>query len=133
LQPPLRHGSTGDCSPPEPQPPVAHRPDEGKPALQEILTLYDFATARAGRQTVTRNLIDGIMRLSHRRLWPGWRCSYRGIARGVEVALELDEEKYLGTGMLLFASVLERFFALYASVNSFTQLVATDGPNARFL
>jgi type VI secretion system protein ImpG len=55
-----------------------------------------------------------------------------GIARGVEVTLELDEEKYVGTGMFLFASVLERFLALYASVNSFTQLVATASSAERF-
>jgi type VI secretion system protein ImpG len=46
-----------------------------------------------------------------------------GYARGVEVTVELDEEKYVGIGSYLFASVLERFIALYASVNSFTKLV----------
>jgi type VI secretion system protein ImpG len=134
LQPPLRHGSHWRL--------LAHLnlnhlsltdPDEGKPALQEILALYDFADGEGGQQTVTRNLIDGIVRLSHRRVVGRVGDALTGgIARGVEITLELDEEKYLGTGMLLFASVLERFFALYASVNSFTQLVATDGPNARF-
>jgi type VI secretion system protein ImpG len=46
-----------------------------------------------------------------------------GYARGVEVTVELDEEKFLGIGAFLFASVLERFLALYTSVNSFTKLV----------
>ena len=42
---------------------------------------------------------------------------------GWEVTVvELDEEKYVGVGAFLFASVLERFFALYASINSFTAL-----------
>jgi type VI secretion system protein ImpG len=40
------------------------------------------------------------------------------------VSVEFDEEKYVGTGLYLFASVLERFLGLYASVNSFSQLVA---------
>jgi type VI secretion system protein ImpG len=39
------------------------------------------------------------------------------------VTLEFDEEKYIGTGIFLFASVLERFLGLYASLNSFCQLV----------
>jgi type VI secretion system protein ImpG len=39
------------------------------------------------------------------------------------VTLEFDEPKYIGTGVYLFASVLERFFGLYASLNSFSQLV----------
>ena len=47
----------------------------------------------------------------------------RGFCRGVEVNLLFDEELYVGGSALLFGSVLNRFFALYASVNSFTQLV----------
>jgi type VI secretion system protein ImpG len=42
-----------------------------------------------------------------------------------------------GTSPLLFASVLERFFGLYCSINSFTRLVATlsgkDGELKRWL
>ena len=48
-----------------------------------------------------------------------------GFARGVEVTIEFDEPKYIGTGVFLFACVLERFLGLYASLNSFSQLVAT--------
>ena len=39
--------------------------------------------------------------------------------RGIEVSVEFDEQKYIGTGVFLFASVLERFLGLYASINSF--------------
>jgi type VI secretion system protein ImpG len=45
--------------------------------------------------------------------------------RGLEVTLEFNEERFTGSGMFLFASVLERFLALYCSINSFTQMVAT--------
>ena len=34
----------------------------------------------------------------------------------------LDEEQFAGGGAYLFASVLERFLSLYASINSFTAL-----------
>ena len=37
---------------------------------------------------------------------------------------EFDEDKFVGAGLYLFASVLERFLAQYVSVNSFSQLVA---------
>jgi type VI secretion system protein ImpG len=47
-----------------------------------------------------------------------------GFVRGVETTVEFDEEQYVGSSIFLFASVLERFFGLYASVNSFSQLVA---------
>ena len=42
---------------------------------------------------------------------------------GIEIVLELDELAFQGTSAFLFASVLERFFARHASINSFTQLV----------
>jgi type VI secretion system protein ImpG len=47
-----------------------------------------------------------------------------GFVRGIETTIEFDEEQYVGSGVFLFASVLERFLALYASVNSFNELVA---------
>jgi type VI secretion system protein ImpG len=82
---------------------------------------------------VVRNLIDGIRGVSSRRVvgrTAGGAAA--GFARCVEITVELDEPKYVGTGLFLFASVLERFLALYASVNSFTQLVATAGSGERF-
>ena len=47
------------------------------------------------------------------------------VCRGVEVGVEFDEDRYTGNGLYLFASVLDRFFTLYASVNTFTRTVAT--------
>ncbi len=40
---------------------------------------------------------------------------------GVEITLELDELAFQGGSAFLLASVLERFFARHAAVNSFTQ------------
>ena len=48
----------------------------------------------------------------------------RVFARGLEVTVELDETKFAGSGVYLFASLLERFLGLYATINSFTQTVA---------
>ena len=44
--------------------------------------------------------------------------------RGIEVTIEFDEQQYVGSGVFLFASVLENFLGLYTSLNSFSQLVA---------
>ena len=41
---------------------------------------------------------------------------------GVAIELELDELAFQGTSAFLFASVLERFFARHAAINSFTQM-----------
>src|SRR5437588_12316908 len=45
-------------------------------------------------------------------------------ARGTRVEMQFDEENFAGSGVFLFASVIERFLGEYASLNSFSQLVA---------
>src|SRR5262249_11886611 len=112
-------------------------PAEGKLALQEILRLYDFSDVDAGQQqmaAVNRQLIDGIESVSSRRVVGRVAGSAAcGCCRGIEVNMEFDEQKYVGTGVFLFASVLERFLGLYATINSFTQLAArtTQGDGFR--
>lgn len=101
--------------------------EEGREALQEILRLYDFSDAESKQQSaVTRNLIDGILSVTSRPT-VGRRTGASGVpgfCQGVEITVEFDEQKYIGTGVLLFASVLERFLGLYVNINSFSQLVA---------
>jgi type VI secretion system protein ImpG len=100
-------------------------PVEGKNALQEILKLYDFSDPTVGQQmeAVLQQVIEGILSVSSRRVVgrTGSEIS-SGFSRGIEVTIELDEQKYVGSGAFLFASVLERFLGLYASINSFTQM-----------
>jgi type VI secretion system protein ImpG len=100
---------------------------EGRESLQEILRLYDFADPEADRQTslVTQQLIDGISAVGSRKVTGRIATpDGAGFCRGIEVAIEFDEEKYVGSGVFLFASILERFLGLYTSINAFTQLVA---------
>jgi type VI secretion system protein ImpG len=94
--------------------------DAGLDALREILTVYDFADS-----AVTRQQIAGITGVSYRRTTgrTGRRIG-NVVCLGVEVTLEFDETQYVGSSAFLLASVLERFLGLYASINSFTQLVA---------
>lgn len=89
-------------------------------ALREILRLYDFADS-----PVTRQRIAGLIRLRSRKIMRRVGSGEAsGFARGTEVELEFDADQYTGTGVFLFASVLEGFLGLYASVNAFTQVVA---------
>lgn len=92
----------------------------GKDALQEILSLYDFTDS-----PVIRAQIEGIVDVTSRRVVrrPA-SMPWNGFCRGMEVTIEFDEQQYVGSGVFLFASVLENFFGLYASLNSFSQLVA---------
>ena len=71
---------------------------------------------------VTRQLIEGITGVSSRRVvgrTGGPTAS--GFCRGVEVTIEFDEQKYVGTGVFLFACVLERSWAV--RVDQFVQPV----------
>ncbi|HEU4386160.1 MAG TPA: type VI secretion system baseplate subunit TssF, partial [Blastocatellia bacterium] len=98
-------------------------------SLREILLLYDFVDSAA-----TRKQISGITGVSSRRAvrQTGSRIG-TGFVRGIETTVEFDEEQFVGGGVFLFAAVLERFLALYASVNSFSQLVAKTKQREGFL
>ena len=102
---------------------ITEGPQEGDAAeaLREILLLYDFMDSRA-----TRQQIAGVTSVRSRRVvrQTGSRVG-TGFVRGMETTVEFDEENFVGGGVFLFASVLERFLGLYVSVNSFNQLVAT--------
>jgi type VI secretion system protein ImpG len=95
--------------------------EEGKESLQEILRLYDF-----GRSAYSENVIDSILSVNSRRHFARV-SSDDGIsfARGMQVQIALDEDKFAGGGAYLFASVMENFLGLSASLNSFTQLEVT--------
>lgn len=90
-------------------------------ALREILKLYDFADSSA-----TRQQINGIAGIGSRRVLRPIGTGHAGFVRGIEVTVDFDEQQFIGSGVFLFASVLERFFGLYASVNSFSQMIATS-------
>ncbi|GFO64723.1 type VI secretion system baseplate subunit TssF [Geomonas paludis] len=88
----------------------------GAGALRQLLSLYDFASS-----STTRHQVAGIVSVRSRAVT---RRIGAGFCRGLEVTIVFDEEKYVGSGVYLFASVLERFLGQYVSVNSFVQLMA---------
>jgi type VI secretion system protein ImpG len=86
--------------------------------LQEMLELYNPAQAQAASRQI-RGIAaieakPGIARVGGRH--------FPALVRGTDVTLTLDEQAFAGAGMVLFASVLERFLALYCGPNSFTRL-----------
>jgi type VI secretion system protein ImpG len=88
-------------------------------ALREILTLYTFSDSPA-----VRHQIHGIREMDVRRIVrPLTTDGWRAFCRGTEVTLTLEPSSYTGSSAFLLASVLNHFFALHASMNSFTQLV----------
>ncbi|MDB6453061.1 type VI secretion system baseplate subunit TssF [Falsirhodobacter sp. 20TX0035] len=97
--------------------------EEGATALRELLSLY----APADRPELAHQ-IAGVERVSAapaiRRI-PGAGLS--AVARGVEVTLHLDEAAFAGIGSFPLSSVLARFFARHASINSFAETVLHSG------
>ncbi len=88
-------------------------------ALQEILQLYNFEDSSALRKQIL-----GITGIESRKVVRqiGQRIG-SGFVRGLETTIEFDEEQFVGSGLFLFACVIERFLGLYTSMNSFNQLV----------
>ena len=88
-------------------------------ALKEILRLYDFTES-----SVTRGLIDSIQSVTSRPITAPLTIDDRAtLCRGIEVEITLDDDLLTGSSNYLFASVLERFFGLYCSINSFTRVL----------
>ncbi len=88
-------------------------------ALQEILQLYNFNDS-----AVTHKQILGITGIESRKVVRQIGShTGAGFVRGIETTIEFDEDQFVGSGLYVFASVLERFFGIYSSLNSFNQLV----------
>ena len=93
--------------------------EEGREALQEILRLYNYS----GSPHLERQ-IDGIRSVQSQRHFARVVTELSvSFVRGTRVEIEIDEDQFVGGGVYLFASILEYFLGLYASMNSFSQLV----------
>ncbi len=88
-------------------------------ALREILRLYSFSDQPSTYQQVL-GLRDMSCRRVTRRIG---NEPWRGFCQGTEITLSFDESLYVGNGAFLLGAVLNRFLPLYASLNSFTQLI----------
>lgn len=90
----------------------------GIDALRELLRLYDLPHSASNRRQ-----IDGLVSIEFQAdtAWiPGE--PFATFVRGTLVRLTVDEGSFVGTGLGLFASVMDRFFGLYVHVNSYARL-----------
>jgi type VI secretion system protein ImpG len=96
-----------------------NRDGRGAEGLRELLELYvDISEVTQARQ------IEGLKSVTStpivRRL-PG--AGQTAIARGIEIAVTLDETNFEGVGIVGLGLALNQFFAKYVSINSFTETV----------
>jgi type VI secretion system protein ImpG len=91
----------------------------GASALREMLSLYGDAS-----DPIIRKQIEGIRSVESQSVTR--RLPIPGpvaFGRGLEVTLTFDETAFEGIGVFLLGSVLDRFFAKYVSINSFSETV----------
>ena len=68
--------------------------------------------------------IDGIIDLKTHQITS--RLPFAGpicFGRGIAIELTVDELAYEGNSVFMLGMILDRFFAQYVSINSFTQLI----------
>ncbi len=88
-------------------------------ALKEILRLYDFKDS-----SVTKGLVESIMSVNARQISSPLNIDgHATMCRGVEIEITLNDLLLAGSSAYLYASILEHFFALYCSVNSFSRVL----------
>ncbi|HZH06655.1 MAG TPA: type VI secretion system baseplate subunit TssF, partial [Lautropia sp.] len=86
-------------------------------ALRELLGLYADAGDAAQRKRI-ESLYGVDTRPVVRRLPVAGPITF---GRGLDIALQVNEEAFGGAGSFLFGSVLEKFLARHVSINSFSQ------------
>ena len=88
-------------------------------ALREMLSLFaDFLDEATDRK------IRGLRSVESRPVVRRVReRTGSGAARGQEIAINLDEKAFEGSGVFLLGAVIERFLAEYSGLNHFTQTV----------
>jgi type VI secretion system protein ImpG len=91
----------------------------GASALRELLSLYGDTSDQ-----VIRKQVEGVRSVEStsvtRRLPVSGPVAF---GRGLEISVTLDETAFEGMGAFVFGAVLERFFAKYVSINSFSETV----------
>lgn len=94
-------------------------------ALKAIISAYDFrARYDRPRARILEKILQGMVSISCRQT----DRLHKGLpVRGMRTRLMLDQRSFSCEGdMFLFGSVLNEFFALYATVNSFHQLIVVE-------
>ncbi len=91
----------------------------GAAAMRDLLRIYGNLAEAA-----TRKQIDGLRSITSRPVTR--RAPTRGpitFARGLQIGVHFEENYFEGSGCFILGAVLERFFAKYVSINSFTETI----------
>jgi type VI secretion system protein ImpG len=98
-------------------------PQEGATALRDLLDLYAPAADASARRQIDGLRSVHVKPIVRRLRQPGPLA----FGRGLEVTVDVEELAFEGGSAFLLGSVLDRYFARYVSMNSFTETVLRSG------
>lgn len=93
--------------------------DQGTDAFRELMRLQSLSGAAQAERHI-RGIVNVASSPFHAPVYGEYGLTF---ARGRSVDILFDEELFTGANVYVFASVIERFLGLYASLNSFCRLV----------
>lgn len=102
---------------------------QGASALRELCGLYC-----ANYDDSVRRQLDGILSVSSKNVVR--RIDAAGpivFGRGLEISVRFDETAFEGGGAFLLGAVLDRFFARYASINTFTETAVSTATRGEIM
>ena len=86
--------------------------------FQKMLTLYDLP-----RSAISQRQINGIVGLESGTVRAWMRTvPVSSLMPGIGIRMTVDEQAFVGSGLYVFAQVLDRYFGLNSQLNCFTQL-----------
>ncbi|KQR84073.1 type VI secretion system baseplate subunit TssF [Sphingomonas sp. Leaf343] len=93
---------------------------KGAQALREVLALYDIVDTAESAHLRDRLVgVTSAPSVARMRL-----RGHSAVAAGVDVTLEIDDERLSGSGAFLLCAVIERFLSTACALNSFTRTSA---------
>ncbi|PIG26085.1 type VI secretion system protein ImpG [Janthinobacterium sp. 35] len=103
--------------------------EDGLALFQEMLALHDLPAS-----LMSQRQIQGIQALTQRAS-STWMPDASGgvLVFGIDVLLSVDEEAYVGSGLHVFAQVIEHVLGMYVHVNSYCRLVVISHKSGKEL
>ena len=91
----------------------------GVEPIRDLLAFHDLKGS-----PISARQVDSVVDLTE-KVVTAWIPDqpFAGIVRGIEIHLTIDEEGFAGTGIHVFAQLIDRLLSLYVATSNFTQLV----------
>lgn len=101
-------------------------PSQGITHLKKVIELYQ------SNEVENSTMIDSIVGMEVSKITRRMQMGiYQAFCQGIKIQLKIDERYFPGQSAYLFAKILERFFEMYITINSFIELEVINSQNNR--